>query len=116
MALIPVIDCRSIAERARSSVALFWSIKAARRQFRRNGAATLIVAIMVVGLALRLAWMSGRSIIIENEGGEYAASADHILRGVGYVGQGQLPGEPQLFFPPGYPSIKTRAVQIPVRR
>jgi 4-amino-4-deoxy-L-arabinose transferase-like glycosyltransferase len=57
---------------------------------------------MLLGLALRLGWLFSRSRVIENEGGEYAAIADNILSGVGYVGQGHLP-EPQLFFPPVYP-------------
>jgi len=74
--------------------------------------------ILVVALGLRVAWMTNRSVIIENEGGEYAAIAGNILSGRGYVGQGEITGKPQIFFPPLYPmaiaalALTTRDTEI----
>ena len=58
--------------------------------------------ILILGAVLRIIWMRTTSLVIENEGGEYAAIADNLLAGKGYVGQG-LTGKPELLFPPFYP-------------
>jgi 4-amino-4-deoxy-L-arabinose transferase-like glycosyltransferase len=61
-----------------------------------------LILILAVSLAVRIALMTNSSLIIENEGGEYAAIAENLLAGKGYVGLGST-GKPQLLFPPLYP-------------
>ena len=61
-----------------------------------------LLAILAVSLVVRIALMTSSSLIIENEGGEYASIAENLLAGKGYVGLG-LTGRPQLGFPPLYP-------------
>ena len=58
--------------------------------------------ILAVSLVVRIALMTSSSLIIENEGAEYAAIAENLLAGKGYVGVGST-GKPQLGFPPFYP-------------
>jgi 4-amino-4-deoxy-L-arabinose transferase-like glycosyltransferase len=70
-------------------------------QKKLNPAVPLIV-ILAVSLIVRIALMTSSSLIIENEGGEYAAIAENLLAGKGYVGLGST-GKPQLLFPPLYP-------------
>ena len=67
-----------------------------------------LLLILCLALALRLFWLQTQCPIIENEGGEYAAIAENLLAGKGYVGQG-LTGKPQLIFPPLYP-LATAAI------
>jgi 4-amino-4-deoxy-L-arabinose transferase-like glycosyltransferase len=61
-----------------------------------------LVLLLAVSLVVRIAVMTSNSLIIENEGGEYAAIAENLLAGKGYVGLGST-GKPQLLFPPLYP-------------
>src|SRR4030095_4395479 len=70
-------------------------------QKKLNPAVPLMI-ILAVSLIVRIALMTSSSLIIENEGGEYAAIAENLLAGKGYVGLG-LTGKPQLLFPPLYP-------------
>jgi 4-amino-4-deoxy-L-arabinose transferase-like glycosyltransferase len=58
--------------------------------------------ILCLAFLLRTWWITHQCPIIENEGGEYAAIAEHLIDGKGYVGQG-VTGKPQLIFPPAYP-------------
>jgi 4-amino-4-deoxy-L-arabinose transferase-like glycosyltransferase len=61
-----------------------------------------LLLILCLALLLRTWWITHQCPIIENEGGEYAAIAEHLIEGKGYVGQG-VTGKPQLIFPPAYP-------------
>jgi 4-amino-4-deoxy-L-arabinose transferase-like glycosyltransferase len=61
-----------------------------------------MMLILAVSLVVRIALMTSSSLIIENEGGEYATIAENLLAGKGYVGLGST-GKPQLLFPPLYP-------------
>jgi 4-amino-4-deoxy-L-arabinose transferase-like glycosyltransferase len=61
-----------------------------------------LILVLAVSLAVRIALMTSSSLIIENEGGEYATIAENLLAGKGYVGLGST-GKPQLLFPPLYP-------------
>src|SRR4030095_12541762 len=70
-------------------------------QKKLNPAVPLMI-ILAVSLIVRIALMTSSSLIIENEGGEYAAIAENLLAGEGDVGLGST-GKPQLLFPPLYP-------------
>lgn len=67
----------------------------------RLKAAAPLLFVLVLALVVRVAWMQSRALVIENEGGEYATLAEHLLAGKGYVGLG-MTGKPQLLFPPLY--------------
>jgi 4-amino-4-deoxy-L-arabinose transferase-like glycosyltransferase len=73
--------------------------------------AIVLLLLLLVALAVRVVWITDRSFVVENEGGEYAAIANNLLAGKGYIGGGEITGKPELFNPPLYP-IAIAAVSL----
>jgi 4-amino-4-deoxy-L-arabinose transferase-like glycosyltransferase len=63
---------------------------------------SLLFAILLVAFLLRLFWIVRYTVVIENEGAEYARIAENLLNGNGYVGTME---NPQLMYGPLYPIL-----------
>lgn len=63
---------------------------------------SVLFATTVLALALRVFWVFSQTGVIENEGAEYARTAENLLAGRGYVG---ILGGVSAWMPPMYPAL-----------
>jgi 4-amino-4-deoxy-L-arabinose transferase-like glycosyltransferase len=68
----------------------------------RLRAHTLLGVILLLGLALRVAWMVARVSVISPDGGEYATMAEHLLHQHALIG---IYEGPEIIYGPLYPTL-----------
>jgi 4-amino-4-deoxy-L-arabinose transferase-like glycosyltransferase len=68
------------------------------------------VAVAILALAVRVAWLQVGAHVIEDEGTNYARVGENIAAGRGYLGLDEF--GPQLIYPPLYPALIASGVEL----